>query len=115
MIDFACKEFDLNDIIKCGLGLTKTEYEILNYFLENKGKELITTKIAEELKLNLTTIQKATKKLYEKGILIRHQKNLNNGGYVYAYEISPKSKIRHVLKNIIKNWSEKVEREIDDW
>jgi predicted transcriptional regulator len=115
MIDFACKQFDLEDIIKCGLGLTKTEYEIFKYFLENKEKELVTTKIAKDLKLNLTTIQKATKKLYGKEILIRHQKNLSNGGYVYTYEISSKQKIRSVIKKLIKNWSDKVEKEIDKW
>jgi len=115
MIDFACKEFDLEDIIKCGLGLTKTEFSIFKYFLDNKGKELITSEISEELKLNLTTIQKATKKLHEKEILIRHQKNLNNGGYVYTYEIESKQKIRFVIKKLIKNWSNKVEEEIDKW
>ena len=80
-----------------------------------QGKELITTEIADKLNLNLTTIQKATKKLHEKEILIRHQKNLNNGGYVYTYEIESKQKIRFVLKKIIKNWSEKVQTEIDKW
>ena len=115
MIDFACKEFDLEDIIKCGLGLTKTEFSIFKYFLNHKGKELITSEISKELKLNLTTIQKATKKLHEKGILIRHQKNLNNGGYVYTYEIESKQKIRFVIKKLIKNWSNKVEEEIDKW
>ena len=58
MIDFACKEFDLNDIIKCGLGLTKTEFEIFTYFLNNRGKESITTQVADDLKLNLTTREK---------------------------------------------------------
>jgi predicted transcriptional regulator len=115
MIDFACKEFDLEDIIKCGLGLTKTEYNIFRYFLDNKGKEFVTLETAKKLNLNLTTIQKATKKLYDKEILIRHQKNLNNGGYVYTYEISSKQKIREVLKKIIKNWSERVETEINKW
>jgi predicted transcriptional regulator len=115
MIDFACKEFDLNDIIKCGLGLTKTEFQIFQYFLENRGKELITTQIADDLKLNLTTIQKATKKLHEKEILRRHQKNLGSGGYVYTYEIESKAKIRFVIKKIIKNWHDKVESEIDRW
>ena len=115
MIDFACKEFDLEDIIKCGLGLTQTEYNIFKYFLDNKNKEFITTKISKEMNLNLTTIQKATKKLYEKEILIRHQKNLEHGGYVYTYEISSKKKVRSVIKNLIRNWSEKVEKEIDRW
>ncbi|MEN7982412.1 MAG: helix-turn-helix domain-containing protein [Nanoarchaeota archaeon] len=113
MIDFACKQFDLDDIIKCGLGLTKKEVEIMKYFLKNKNKECTTFSISKKLDLNLTTIQKAVKKLSEKNIIIRHQKNLSNGGYVYTYEINSKQKIRKILKNIIKNWADKVEEEID--
>ena len=115
MIDFACKQFDLEDIIKCGLSLTRKEFQILKYFMSCGKQDLTTQQVAKKLNLNLTTIQKATKKLYEKEILVRHQKNLGKGGYVYVYEISSKKKIRNVLKEIIRTWSEKVEKEIDKW
>ena len=115
MIDFACKQFNLEDIIKCGLGLTKAELIILKYFIENISQEHTTISISKELKLNLTTIQKAVKKLSEKNIILRHQKNLNNGGYVYTYECNLKSNIRKIIKKIIRNWSEKVETQIDKW
>ena len=114
MIDFACKQFNLDDIIKCGLGLTKTEFKVMNYFLSHKN-ECRTSTISEKMSLNLTTVQKAVKKLFEKGIIIRHQKNLDNGGYVYTYECSSRVKIRGIIRNIIKNWSDKVEEAIDKW
>lgn len=115
MIDFACKQFNLSDIIKCGLGLTRTEVKIMEYFIENSSKEFITSELAENLNLNLTTIQKAVKKLYERGVILRHQKNLPNGGYVYTYDASPKTTIRKILKEIIQNWSTKVQAHIDKW
>jgi predicted transcriptional regulator len=115
MIDFACKQFNLNEIIKCGLSLTKAELEVFNYFIQNQKSECTTSLISKKLNLNLTTIQKAVKKLYEKEIILRHQKNLSNGGYVYTYECATKKRIREVLKSIIKNWSEQVEKAIDRW
>jgi predicted transcriptional regulator len=115
MIDFACKQFNLEDIIKCGLSLTKTEFKIMEYFIAHKSAEHTTINVANDLNLNLTTIQKAVKKLHEKGILLRHQKNLENGGYIYTYECNSKKNIRKILKDIIRNWSENVEKQIDKW
>ncbi len=114
MIDFACKRFDLNDIINCGLGLTKTEFKVMEYFLSH-DKECMTSSISKNMSLNLTTVQKAVKKLSEKGILIRRQKNLDNGGYVYTYECNSRQKIREIIKGIIRHWSEEVEKRIDKW
>ena len=115
MIDFACKQFDLGDIIKCGLSLTKTEFKIMEFFLKNASKEFTTPLLSKKLNLNLTTIQKAVKKLSERNIIIRHQKNLEKGGYIYTYKCGLKSDIRKIIKNIIRNWSNKVEERIDKW
>jgi predicted transcriptional regulator len=115
MIDFACKQFNLDDVIKCGLGLTKIELQIMKYFLKDTSKTCTTSSISKKLNLNLTTIQKAVKKLSDKEVIIRHQKNLDNGGYVYTYECNSKSNIRTIIKKIIRNWSSKVEKNIDNW
>ena len=114
MIDFACKEFDLDDIVKCGLGLTKAEFKVMD-FLINNGNELTTADIARKTSLDLTTIQKAVKKLSEKKVISRSQKNLDGGGYLFLYRSNPKSQVRGVLKEIIRNWSSKVEDRIDEW
>ncbi len=115
MINFACKQFRLEDIVKCGLGLTKTEFKIMEYFLEDTSKQCITSTISKKLNLNLTTIQKAVKKLSDKKIILRHQKNLDKGGYVYTYECNSKPKIRQILKDIIKTWSDNAEKKIEMW
>ncbi len=115
MIDFACKKFNLDEIVKCGLGLTKAELIIMKYFMKNPRVEFNSNEVSKELKLNLTTIQRAVKKLYGKKIILRHQKNLGSGGYIYTYEASAKKDVRDILKAIIKRWSSKVEDEIDLW
>jgi predicted transcriptional regulator len=115
MIDFACKRFDLNQIIKCGLGLTKSEFEVFQYFLKYSEKDLQTIVISKALKLNLTTVQKATKKLYEAGVIQRQQKNISGGGYLYCYKVRDRNVIRQILKDIIQNWTKNVEKGIDNW
>ena len=115
MIDFACKRFDLDQIIKCGLGLTKSEFEVMQYFIKSPEKESQTDVIAKNLNLNLTTIQKATKKLYEAGIIQRQQKNISGGGYLYCYKSKNKQEIRQTIKDIIRNWTKNVEQGIDNW
>lgn len=114
MIDFACKQFNLNDIIKCGLGLTKSEFRVMEYFLSHKN-ECRSSSISENLELNLTTVQKAVKRLFEKKIIIRHQKNLSGGGYVYTYSCNSKFEIKRIIKNVIRSWGERVEEEVDKW
>lgn len=115
MIDFACKQFNIEEIIKCGLGLTKAEYVIFQYFIKNITKKYTTNLLSKKTNFNLTTIQKAVKKLSDQNILIKKQKNLKNGGYIFCYECNSKDQIRSTLKKLIQNWSSKVEQEIELW
>ena len=115
MVDFTCKKFIFDDILKCSLGLTKKEFIVLKHLIDNSDMELTTLKIKDKLNLNLTTIQKAVKKLSEKKILLKCKKNLDYGGYIYVYEVNYKSQIKIIIKEIIKNWNKKVEEEIDKW
>lgn len=115
MIDFACKRFNIKEIIKCSLGLTKVEYQILEYFIRSPGKEMTTNYIASELDINQTTAQKTVKKLFEQNIIKRTQKNLENGGYVFIYQAYPKPHIHARIKEIIQTWSKNVEEHIDTW
>lgn len=114
MIDFACKEFDLDEVLKCALGLTRAEMRVLKFFLKEKG-ELTAAQVAEKTDLELSTIQKAVKKLSEKRIVFRGQRNLKNGGYEFFYRLNDKKNVREIIKGIIRQWFERVEMEIDEW
>ena len=51
MIDFACKQFNLKDVIKCSLGLTKADLEIFEFLLKNNGQyntDVISKKVKVE-------------------------------------------------------------------
>ena len=117
MIDFACKTFEIEEVIKCGLSLTKSDYNIMEFLIKNNkgGKEYSSNELSRTMNLDLSTVQRALKKLNEKNIIIRSQKNLHSGGYVYSYRIRDKSELRKILTEIIDNWSKKVKSEVEKW
>jgi predicted transcriptional regulator len=115
MIDFACKQFKIDQVIKCSLGLTKAEYKIFEYLLKHQAGKISTTDLSKKTNLDLTTIQKSVKKLYEKGILIRTQKNMDGGGYVFCYQVKDKSEIKQTVLKTINSWVEKVDFEMREW
>jgi predicted transcriptional regulator len=114
MIDFACKTFKLEDVIKCGLGLTKADLKIFK-FLIKLNAEATSEEISKKNHLDLSTVQRTVKKLYEKKILFRHQTNLDGGGYIFSYKTKSKKAITLILNEIITKWQERVENELNNW
>ncbi len=114
-IDFACKQFDITDIIKCALGLSRKECRILRVILDNNKVELTSDKIAVLLGVDKSTVQRTLKRMTEKGILLRKQKNLDKGGFIYVYEISDKEALRKKLLMTIKQWELELEKSIKNW
>jgi predicted transcriptional regulator len=115
MIDFACKKFDMQEIVKCSLSLSKSDFNILKFLLKNNFNKFPTEEIAEELKLDQSTIQRSVKKLYEKGLITRSQMNKEGGGYLFFYKIKNKSEINSLIINIIDNWVEVVKDNVKKW
>lgn len=115
MIDFACKEFKIEDIIKCGLNLTKADLDVLRFFLQSEQEWLNTEHIAEGLGLNLSTVQRGVKKLYEREILIRSQNNMDGGGYFFVYTVRNKKEISKLIMQLINNWTNMVDAELQKW
>jgi len=115
MIDFACKKFDLKEVIRCSLNLTKTEFKILEYLMENSNKKFTAREISKIFKIGLSTSQKAINGINEKDLVKRSQKNLGKGGYIFVYSIKQKLILKQKILEIINNWMRKVEKEIQKW
>lgn len=114
MIDFACKQFSLDEIIKCSLGLSKADSKVMHFLL--KERDWITAKdLAKKLSLNLTTVQRAVKKLHEKEVLTRSQENLKDGGYIFHYRIKNKKELRALIMQLVHSWVKNVEKELEKW
>jgi predicted transcriptional regulator len=114
MIDFACKQFSLQDIMKCGLGLTKTELIILQFFLKHDAY-ICTKSISTKLKLDESTVQRAVKKLHEAHMIVKTQENFSTGGYQYLYKAVSREKIAQTILQTIESWKKKVHVAFDDW
>ena len=114
MISFACKEIEFKDLLRCSFELTKTEYKIMMFLLV-KDKYFSATALGESMNLDRTTIQKAVKGLTEKDLIIRHQDNLEKGGYMFFYKIKNKAEIKNRMTNLVDKWHEGVKKEIRNW
>ena len=115
MIDFACKKFEIEEVVKCSLALTKSDYRLLKHFIKNSSDRFSTEELASVLSLDKSTIQRGVKKLHEKGLLFRTQKNQEVGGYLFFYEIKDKEKIRSQIIDIINGWTDRFKEEIKKW
>ncbi len=115
MINFACQRFQLEQIIRCGLALTKTDYKILNYLVENTDIWYTTEDIAEEFKINVSTAQRAVKKLHMEEVIKRTQNNLDNGGYIFLYKSYPKNYVKKMILDIVCKWTKAIEQELEAW
>jgi predicted transcriptional regulator len=115
MMDFACKEFKIEDVIKCALNLTKADLKVMKYFLNESEQWIDTDSLSRALKLDISTIQRSVKKLYEKEILQRSQQNLDGGGYVFIYKIYSKAKIKNIIMNVVNSWADRLGQELEKW
>lgn len=115
MFDFACKKFEIRDVIKCGLGLTKSDFKIMEYLIQNDDDSFTSEELSKKLKLNLSTIQRGVKKLHESNIVIRKQTNLELGGFQYSYQIKYKHELRKIIMKVVNNWVKRVETDLEKW
>ncbi|MFA5952965.1 MAG: helix-turn-helix domain-containing protein [Candidatus Pacearchaeota archaeon] len=115
MIDFACKKFDVSDIVKCSLNLTKSDFNVLKFLLKNNSEKLNTEELSKKLNLDKSTIQRTVKRLYEKNLISRSQINSSIGGYSYVYKIKNKSEINSIILKILDDWHETVKENIKKW
>ena len=106
MIDFACKEFKIEDVIKCALNLTKADLKVMKYFLNEKEQWVDTESLSKVLKLDISTIQRSVKKLHEKEILQRSQQK---------YKVNSRAKIKNIIMTVVNSWADRLGQELEKW
>ena len=107
-------KIELKNLIKCSFELNKTDYDIF-IFLISKERSMTANEIAKQIALDRTTVQKSIKRLSEKELVLRTQKNLAKGGYIFVYSIKDKKIIKGRMSEIVKKWHDNVQREINRW
>ena len=114
MISFACKTIELKDLITCSFDLNKTDYKLFMSLLSNKGF-VTTNEIAKKVKLERSSVQKSIKRLVDKELVLRQQKNLSGGGYLFVYKIKDKPLIKKQILDTISKWNANVKSRIEKW
>ncbi len=114
MISFACKPINFEEILTCSFSMNKTEYFLFHFLYEQEDPLCVST-IAEMMKKDRTTIQKAIKSLAEKDIVNKHQVNLNKGGYTFVYSLKDKSFLRKRMQDSVNKWVDAVNNQINKW
>jgi len=114
-ISFACKKIDINDLIKCSFGFSKTEFKVFNFLLGKDKQAYTVVDLADKVNLDRSSVQRALKKLVDKKIVERRAKNLGNGGFLYIYKIFHKEDIKDRLKLNIQNWYKTADNYITSW
>lgn len=112
-ISFACKKVSIESIIRCGFGLNKTEYKALKYLLNKDEEDIIS--ISKNIKKDRTTAQRCIKKLLSQGLISRRQVNLEEGGFLFYYQVKDKDEIKKNVYNNFCNWRDLVEKELKNW
>ena len=113
-VDFACKKIPLEQVIRCGFGLSKTEYALLKLLL-NQEKELDINTISKKLGKDRTTAQRAMKKLVDSGLVFRRQMNIEAGGFQFYYRIKSKEDVKKKAYENFCSWRDLVESELKKW
>jgi len=127
VIEKQLKEFELIDklldkkeifsserLFKCILGLNRTESKVLGYILNNK--DVRTSEIADVLKMDRSSIQRAIQNLSELELIERvsmsmkdftHVKGLKDAkkqGYLYVYNAKNMDSIKIQFKKLLDKW-----------
>ena len=106
--------FSSERLFKCILGLNKTESKVLGYMLKNN--DLRTSEIANALKMDRSSIQRAVQNLAELKLIERKSmsmkdytnakglKDAKKQGYLYVYNTKNIKSIKIQFKKLLDKW-----------
>jgi len=112
-LNFACKKFPIDQVLRCSFGLSDPQFRILKVLLAKDERAV--EEIARDLGRDRTTVQRNIKVLVAKGLVQRRQYNLENGGYQYHYLPQNKDAMKQRIQDHFAQFSKMVKEEIEQW
>jgi predicted transcriptional regulator len=112
-INFACKRFPIDQVLRCSFGLSNPEFLILRALLRSGERSV--EELSAELGKDRTTVQRSLKPLVGKGLVRRRQYNLDGGGYQYYYRPEDKEAIKRRIQQHFDRFADTVRAEIERW
>ncbi len=105
---------EVSSLFKCIIGLNKTESRVFSYILRNK--DISTSEIANELKMDRSSIQRAIQALTELELItrkslsmkkysgVKNKTNIKRQGYLYVYNAKEIESIKTHFKVLLDEW-----------
>jgi predicted transcriptional regulator len=112
-INFACRRFPVEQVLRCSFGLSNAEYRVLRLLLASG--ELSVEELAGKLAKDRTTVQRTAAFLVRKGLVRRRQYNLEKGGYQYYYNAQDRERIKARVQEQFDRFTRVVREEIERW
>ena len=103
-----CRRLSFDDVLKCSLGLSKSEAETVKVVLKMR-QPFTVNEVAERMGKDRSVAQRHLKKLGGKGVLLRFQQNRDEGGYEFVYRTIDRRELKKTLRIGIKQFTGQVE------
>jgi predicted transcriptional regulator len=113
-MDFACKTIDVQQILKCSLGLSKAGCSVLRELMSQEDW-ITSEELAITTGYDLATVQRSLKHLHERNVVKRIQHNREVGGYEYYYLLVDKKAFRNVVTQTMEEWMQEARKELTEW
>ena len=100
--------------LKNMLDLPKADVKVFKIICKNDIEYDCDT-LSEKLGLNVTTVQRAVKRLYELNLIKRNQTNLSGGGYLFTYSGLDKNDLNSIFSIHLMKKVTRIQKAIDKW
>jgi predicted transcriptional regulator len=114
MVKYLCKEFSIDEIIKCSFNLSDSELKVFLELMKCKTSVCVNV-VAKKLNKDRSTIQKLIAKLIDKKIIKKTRKTLDDGGHIFYYSIIDKSELKKTICKTLDCWYCNVKKEVFRW
>ncbi len=113
-MDFACQEIDVQQVLSCTFGLSKSGCAVLKQLFAST-QPMTSDELASQTGYDLATVQRALKHLSERGVLVRTQHNRPQGGYEYVYEVVDTQTFTALVDKTLTSWLAQARQEVQLW
>lgn len=100
-------EPDVASVLECVFGLGTHHARIYATLLDLPGSTV--EEMASELDRDRSNVSRSLSTLHEKGLIERHRRLLDGGGYVYQYLPVPLGDAKRMMRAGLVEWSDRVD------
>ena len=113
-LNLSCLKISIRDLLQCAFNLSKTEVAVLILLLKSSTWASVGD-ISAGVGRDRSMVQRSLSVLMGRGVVIREQNNLVNGGFQYVYMAANKQKIKLMLFDKSRQFASMVKTTVEKW